>query len=82
MANVATVADLLAGCATRVTPDACNKVFAATTPPKGNASTDTLMAAESHGSQSAPRAPPGGSFGVYGPPFPRSLTGLLLSTFA
>jgi hypothetical protein len=47
MANFATVANLLAGCATRVTPDACNKLFAATTPPKGNAPTDTLMAAES-----------------------------------
>src|SRR5499426_4808256 len=47
MANFATVADLLAGCATRVTPDACNTLFAATTPPKGNAPTDTLMATES-----------------------------------
>src|SRR5262252_7559732 len=47
MANFATVADLLAGCATRVTPDACDKLFAATTPPKGNAPTNTLMAAES-----------------------------------
>src|SRR5215470_8252025 len=47
MANFATVADLLAGCATRVMPDACDKLFAATTPPKGNAPSDTLMAAES-----------------------------------
>jgi streptogramin lyase len=47
MANFATLADLLAGCATRVKPDACSKLFAAATPPKGNAPTDTLMAAES-----------------------------------
>jgi len=46
MANFATLADLLAGCVTRLTPDACGKLFAAATPPKGNAPTDTLMAAE------------------------------------
>src|SRR5262245_42594842 len=32
MANFATLADLLAGCATRVKADACNKLFAAATP--------------------------------------------------
>jgi hypothetical protein len=47
MANFATLADMLAACITRVTADACSKVFAATTPPKGNAPTDTLMAAQS-----------------------------------
>ena len=47
MANFATLADALAGCATRVTADACSKLFAATTPPKGGAPTDTLMAAQS-----------------------------------
>ena len=35
MANFATLADVLAGCATRVTDDACAKLFAAATPPKG-----------------------------------------------
>jgi hypothetical protein len=47
MANFATLADVLAACVTRVTADACDKLFAASTPPKGNAPTDTLMAAES-----------------------------------
>ena len=47
MANFATLADVLAGCVTRVTADACGKLFAAATPPTGNAPTDTLTAAES-----------------------------------
>jgi hypothetical protein len=47
MANFATLADVLAGCATRVTADACNKLFAASTSPKGEVPTDTLTAAES-----------------------------------
>jgi hypothetical protein len=47
MANFATLADDLAGCATRVTPDACSKLFAAATGPAGAAPTDTLTAAES-----------------------------------
>ena len=46
MANFATLADALAGCATRVTVDACDKLFAAAAPPKGGAPTDTLTAAE------------------------------------
>lgn len=46
MANFTTLANVLAGCVTRVTGDACSKLFAAATPPKGNAPTDTLMAAE------------------------------------
>jgi hypothetical protein len=47
MANFATLADVLAGCVTRVTADACNKLFAAATPSKGGAPTDTLTAAQS-----------------------------------
>jgi hypothetical protein len=45
MANFATLADALAGCATRVTVDACDKLFLAATPPKGDAPTDTLTSA-------------------------------------
>src|SRR5262247_4656954 len=47
MANFATLADLLAGCVTRVIADACAKLFAAATLPKGNAPTDTLAASQS-----------------------------------
>jgi hypothetical protein len=47
MANFATLADVLATCVTRVTADACDKLFAAATSPKGSAPTDTLTAAES-----------------------------------
>ncbi len=47
MANFATLADVLAGCVTRVTADACSKLFAASTGPKGAAPTDTLTAAQS-----------------------------------
>jgi len=47
MANFATLADVLAGCVARVTPDACSQLFAAATPPKGPAPTDTLTAAQS-----------------------------------
>ena len=47
MANFATLADLLCGCVTLVTADACGKLFAAATPPKGATPTDTLTAAES-----------------------------------
>ena len=46
MANFATLADLLSGCATRVTADACGKLFAAATPPTGTAPNDTLTAAQ------------------------------------
>jgi hypothetical protein len=45
MANFATLADALAGCITRVTADACPRLFIASTPPKGEAPTDTLSAA-------------------------------------
>src|SRR5262245_993018 len=44
MANFATLADLRSGCATRVKPDACTRLFAAVTPPKGSTPTDTLTA--------------------------------------
>jgi hypothetical protein len=47
MANFATLADLLAGCTTRVNADACSKLFAASTLPSGSAPTDTLTAAQS-----------------------------------
>jgi streptogramin lyase len=47
MANFATLADVLSGCVTRVSTDACGKVFAASTPPTGVAPTDTLTAAQS-----------------------------------
>jgi hypothetical protein len=46
MANFATLADALAGCVTRVTTDACGKLFAAATPPAGSAPVDTLTAAQ------------------------------------
>jgi hypothetical protein len=46
MANFATLADVLAGCATHSVEDACASLFAAATPPKGSAPTDTLTAAE------------------------------------
>src|SRR6516165_5152672 len=47
IANFATLADLLSGCATRVQADACSKLFAAATPPTGVTPTDTLTAAQS-----------------------------------
>jgi hypothetical protein len=47
MANFATLADLLSGCATRVKADACSKLFAAATPPTGVTPIDTLTAAQS-----------------------------------
>ena len=36
MANFATLANVLAGCITQVTPDACSRFFAAATDPAGN----------------------------------------------
>ena len=47
VASVATLADVLAGCVTRVTADACDKLFVAATPPAGAVPTDTLNAAQS-----------------------------------
>jgi len=46
MANFATLATLLAGCTTQATPDACAKLFAATTSPSGGVPANTLAAAE------------------------------------
>src|SRR5215469_6609343 len=46
MANFATLADLLSGCVTRVQADACNRLFAAATPPGWGAPTDTLNTSE------------------------------------
>ncbi|HJU10244.1 MAG TPA: hypothetical protein VJ728_05175, partial [Candidatus Binataceae bacterium] len=46
MANFATLADLIAGCITRVKPDACGRLFAASKPPGGDTPTDTLIAAQ------------------------------------
>ncbi len=46
MANFGTLADVMAGCITRVKLDACSQFFAATTPPSGGAPPDTLLAAE------------------------------------
>jgi hypothetical protein len=46
LATFNTLANLLTGCITLVQGDACNKLFAAATPPGGKAPTDTLMAAQ------------------------------------
>ncbi|MFO1313386.1 MAG: hypothetical protein U1F41_15125 [Burkholderiales bacterium] len=46
MANFATLANALAACIARVTPDACSRLFTAATPPRGGVPTDTLTAAE------------------------------------
>ena len=47
MASFATLANALAGCVTRVTADACNRLLGAATTPKGDVPTDTLAAAQS-----------------------------------
>lgn len=47
MANFATLANVMAGCATQVVADACNKLFAAATPPTGVTPSDTLTASQS-----------------------------------
>jgi hypothetical protein len=47
MANFATLADVIAGCVTRVMADACPQLYTAATPPKGDAPNDTLTAAQS-----------------------------------
>jgi hypothetical protein len=46
LATFNTLANLLAGCITRVHVDACNKFFAVATPPGGVAPTETLTAAQ------------------------------------
>lgn len=45
LATMNTLAGLLAGCVVQVTPDACSKLFDASTPPGGATPTDTLAAA-------------------------------------
>ena len=47
MGNFATLADALAGCVARVTPDACSKLYTAAQGPTGATPTDTLTAAQS-----------------------------------
>jgi hypothetical protein len=47
MANFASLADVLAGCVTRVTAAACSKLFSASIGPQRAAPTDTLTAAQS-----------------------------------
>jgi streptogramin lyase len=47
MANFATLANVLAACVARVSSDACSRLFAAATGPRGSLPTDTLTAAES-----------------------------------
>src|SRR5215471_871079 len=42
MANFATLADVLSGCVTQVTADACSKLFAAATTPNGTTPSDTF----------------------------------------
>jgi streptogramin lyase len=46
MANFATISSILAGCTTRVTADACDRLFAVARPTAGAAPTNTLAAAE------------------------------------
>ncbi|MCW5892413.1 MAG: hypothetical protein KIT14_17975 [bacterium] len=46
LATMNTLAGLLAGCVTRARPDACERLFEASTPPGAPAPTDTLTAAE------------------------------------
>jgi hypothetical protein len=46
LANFGTLANVLAGCATKVKADACNRLLAAATPPMGIVPTDTLAAIE------------------------------------
>src|SRR5262249_23724729 len=53
MANFATLSTLLAGCTTRVRPDACTALFAATTPPTGKTPADTLDATQAVARNSA-----------------------------
>lgn len=46
MANLATLANVLSGCVTKIKPDACSRFFGATTPRSGKVPTDTLTALE------------------------------------
>jgi hypothetical protein len=49
LANFGTLANVLAGCATRVQADACARVFAAATPPVGGARVDRALSIASTG---------------------------------
>src|SRR5262249_945156 len=49
MTNFATLADVLAGCATRVIPDACSKLYAAAAPPTQSLARPGRAAAEGCG---------------------------------
>ena len=53
IANFATIADVIAGCVTRVRDDACRRLFAAAAPAAGTVPADTLSAAESIARNSA-----------------------------
>jgi hypothetical protein len=46
LANFGTLSNALAGCATRIRADACDKLFEAATAPDGETPADTLAAAE------------------------------------
>jgi hypothetical protein len=46
MANFASLANVLAACVTKVTVDACDKLYAASVSPKGETANDTLTAAQ------------------------------------
>ncbi len=46
LANFGSLANVIAGCVTRVNANACNDLFAASTAPDGKVPTDTLAAAE------------------------------------
>jgi len=46
LANLGTLANILAGCTTRAIPDACDALFKAATAPDGKVPSDTLAAAE------------------------------------
>ena len=47
LATFGTLANVIAGCATRVKADACPELYIAATPPTGAAPSDTLSAAQS-----------------------------------
>jgi streptogramin lyase len=53
MANFATLANVIAGCVTRVKTDACSSLFVAATGPDGKVPVDTLAAAQSIARNSA-----------------------------
>jgi streptogramin lyase len=72
LATFSTLSNLLAGCITRVQADACAKLFAAATPPGGQAPADTLGAA--HNIARHPWKEPGRLFALFDSfyPLPKS----------